>query len=372
MTLFNVAHTEADDWATAVRACANSLGGNPIGDNLGFVYVTDELAANLSEIHAFLIKATGIRHWVGSVGLGICADSFEYFGRPAMAVMTASLPEDAFRVFPTLEGYPNGLDAEAQDWIKKASPRFGIVHGDPNNPIIPDLLDELSDVSSTFLVGGLTASQSQGNHQVAGSITGGGLSGVLFSPEVKVATGLTQGCEPIAESHLISDCVDNIIIGLDGRQALDVFNEDIGQEMSQDLNQVAGYIHAAIPIEGTDTGDYMVRNLIAIDPVRGWLAIGGLLEPGGRVMFVRRDPKSASADLKNMLTKLKHRLGGPPRGGVYFSCLARGPSLFGEEGQEMSLIRENLGDMPLVGFYAGGEINNNRLYAYTGVLSLFL
>jgi small ligand-binding sensory domain FIST len=30
-----------------------------------------------------------------------------------------------------------------------------------------------------------------------------------------------------------------------------------------------------------------------------------------------------------------------------------------------------LGDFPLVGFYANGEISRDRLYRYTGVLTLF-
>ncbi len=38
----------------------------------------------------------------------------------------------------------------------------------------------------------------------------------------------------------------------------------------------------------------------------------------------------------------------------------------------MRLIRDELGDLPLAGFYANGEISNNRLYGYTGVLALFL
>ena len=45
---------------------------------------------------------------------------------------------------------------------------------------------------------------------------------------------------------------------------------------------------------------------------------------------------------------------------------------FGREGREIGLIREQLGDFPLVGFSAGGEISNARLYGYTGILVLFL
>ena len=35
-------------------------------------------------------------------------------------------------------------------------------------------------------------------------------------------------------------------------------------------------------------------------------------------------------------------------------------------------IRDTLGDFPLVGFFCNGEISHNRLYGYTGVLTLFL
>jgi small ligand-binding sensory domain FIST len=72
-----------------------------------------------------------------------------------------------------------------------------------------------------------------------------------------------------------------------------------------------------------------------------------------------------------MLASLKARLTGPPRGGVYVSCLGRGAQLFGKESQELRQIRDELGDFPLVGFYANGEISRDRLYGYTGVLTLF-
>ena len=115
-----------------------------------------------------------------------------------------------------------------------------------------------------------------------------------------------------------------------------------------------------------------MRNLIGIDPERGWLAIAEQIEPGERIIFVRRDAESAAQDLTRMLGRLKARLGRPPRGGVYVSCVARGPNMFGDAGGEMAMIQNALGDFPLIGFYAGGEISFNRLYTYTGVLTLFL
>ena len=60
------------------------------------------------------------------------------------------------------------------------------------------------------------------------------------------------------------------------------------------------------------------------------------------------------------------------RGGIYISCIARGAGLFGPDAAETRMIAEHLGAFPLTGFFANGEISHNRLYAYTGVLALFL
>ena len=370
MTPFKVSHATAEDWAHAAKACADGL-KTDANDTLGFVYVTDDLSEDLSSVLTYLRQKTGVEHWVGSIGMGICAGETEYFDRPAVAAMVMAIPEDSFSIFPSFSDDLGQLPQATLDWIEKAEPLFGVVHGDPGNADTPDLINDLAELTSGFLVGGLTSSR-EANHQIADRMTGGGVSGILFAPEIQVATGLSQGCAPVAGTHVISDCLDNVIIGLDGHRALDVFKEDVGELLARDLSRVSGYIHAALPIEGSDTGDYMVRNLMGIDPVRGWLAIGEQIDPGDRVMFVRRDPESARDDLRAMLQNLAKRLPEKPRGGLYFSCIARGPSMFGEEGKEMAILRETFDDVPIVGFYANGEISNSRLYSYTGVLTLFM
>lgn len=369
-TPFKVAHSGANDWAHAVQACTDGLGDIHPASNLGFVYITDHFAGNVSSIVHYLRDRTGIQRWVGGVGIGICAADTAYFDQPALAVMITCFPEDAFCVFPSISQDIEQLSRKHLEWIAKVSPHFGVVHGDPDNPKTPQLIEALATSTSAFLVGGLTTSR-HAHHQVAGRLTGGGLSGILFAPDVAVQTGLSQGCIPVGPSHLISDCIDNVLIGLDGRRALDVFKEDIGELLAKDLSRVAGYIHAALPLPGCDTGDYMVRSLIGIDPVHGWLGIGERVEPGGRIIFVKRDPASARDDLETMLDKVKNRMQSPPRGGLYFSCIARGSGMFGTPNQETALLRQRLGEVPLIGLYCGGEISNGRLYGYTGVLALF-
>jgi small ligand-binding sensory domain FIST len=368
---FVAAHAADKDWKRAAEACIDGLGTLPAGANLGFVYSSDQFAGELGDILAHLRQATGVEDWVGSLGIGVVSGADGYFDEAALAVMVAAFPDGAFRVMATLDADVDQMAADDRAWIDATEPTFAIVHGDPTNARTPALVDDLADTGAGFLVGGLTSSRGA-HHQVAGEVTDGGVSGVLFAPTVDVATSLSQGCTPMAEAHEITDCKDNVLMSLDGRPALEVFKEDIGELLAHDLQRVAGYVHAALPIAGTDTGDYTVRNLMAIDPDRGWLAIGAEVQPGDRVLFVRRDPSSAIEDMQAMLDRLKRRLDGPPVGGVYFSCLARGPSMFGSADHEMGMIRDTLGDFPVVGFFGEGEISNCRLYGYTGVLAVFV
>jgi small ligand-binding sensory domain FIST len=366
---FFAAHARGGGWAEVAKSCADQLRFLPAGANLGFVYATDALAADLGSILTFLRERTRIADWVGSVGFGVCASGHEYFGEPALAVLVAALPENRARLFTPAAA--NAATLTQDEWFERVHPMVAIAHGDPRDTDIGERVASLAADASLYLVGGLAAA-SEMPVQVAGRVVEGGLSGVLLAPDVPVLTGLTQGCSPIGPIRRITEASDNIISALDDRPALDVFKEDIGELLSRDLRRVAGLIFAGFPVAGSDTGDYLVRNLIGIDMPRGWLAVAQPVAVGDRVVFCRRDPAHAAADLSRMLSELKGRAGGPPRAGLYFSCIARGPNLFPDTARETSLIREAFGDFPLAGFFGNGEIAHNRIYGYTGVLTLFM
>jgi small ligand-binding sensory domain FIST len=200
----------------------------------------------------------------------------------------------------------------------------------------------------------------------------GGLSGVAFADSVTIATRLTQGCSPIGPKHTVTGSQRNILVTLDGRPALEVFLEDIGETLGEEIERIGGLVFAGLPIKGSDTGDYLVRNLVGIDPANKLVAIGEILPPNATVMFCRRDADTAQEDMTRMLDSIRQGLYSPPRGAVYYSCLGRGPSLFGPNSEELKMIGTALRDVPLVGFFCNGEISHNRLYGYTGVLTLFL
>ena len=59
-------------------------------------------------------------------------------------------------------------------------------------------------------------------------------------------------------------------------------------------------------------------------------------------------------------------------GAIYVSCSGRGGPHFGGPSAELQIVRHALGDVPLAGFFAGGEIAHHHLYGYTGVLTVFV
>src|SRR3546814_54234 len=285
---FRAAHAGGEDWHKAAAEWVGALGTLAPEHRLGFLYVTDNYAAEFEDIVAFLRQATGVQHWVGTVGFGVCATQREYFDEPALAVMIAALPEDAFRVFSGVVSDIGPVTDRHGGWIS-SHPPLAVVHAAPRNQHVPRLIHELAEATNGFLVGGLTASRGP-VVQVADEVAEGGLSGVMLALQaVPVAAGLTQGCTPIGPVHTVTSAEENILLEIDGRPALDVFKEDIGELRARDLNRVAGYIFAGLPVTGSDTGDYLVRNLVGIDPQHGAVAIVEYVDTGDTIMFCRRD-----------------------------------------------------------------------------------
>ncbi len=350
------------DAPSLLAQCRERLAGDRGRYNLGVVYLSDRLAPDAAGIVEGLRLMSGVERWVGGVALGVCGTDGEVFDRPALSLLLARLPEDAFQVFGPLDD--PGEDAALADFRRRSQPYLGLVHADPRHDRVPRLLEGLSGGGALYLVGGLLSSR--GGYPQSGRRLGeGALSGVLFTAQVPVITRLSQGCAPIGPRRTVTRADGQRLLELDGESALQALATDLEADGGGPMD-----VHVALPRAGSDTGDYLVRNLLGVDAREEALVVGEHLADGDTLMFCRRDPRSARRDLERMLDDIARALPGPPRAGFYVSCLARGPNLFDEPGLETRLIRERLGEFPLAGFFANGEIAGERLYGYTGVLTL--
>lgn len=366
---FCVAHAASPHWRIAAAECLEQLGRNASGASIGFLYLTDVYASRAQELLELLRMRTGVEHWVGTVGVGICAMHSEYMDQGAMAVMLGRFQPGTFRVLSQLRS-SSDLQRDPLS-VGGAAGNFAVVHADPRNARVPEIVLQLSRrLQSGYVVGGLSSSRSS-YPQIADGILEGGLSGVVFTDDVIVSTRLTQGCSPVGPARTVTRSHRNVLIEIDGRPALEVLRGDAGLPTSHDLAAEAGRLFAALPGDGDDAGDYSVRDLVGFDPERGYVALAHPVGSGTRLLFCRRDRRCAVEDMSRMLDSIRSGLYTRPRGALYFSCVGRGTNLFGEPSRELSMVREALGDVPLVGFFCNGEISHDRLYAHTGVLTLF-
>ncbi|HHY48296.1 MAG TPA: hypothetical protein GYA10_00885 [Alphaproteobacteria bacterium] len=389
---FASGHAADADWRVALRralddalrdarvATLNAQGAQNAGIEftLGFCYLSDHFAADAEAILGELQHRLSGVNWVGTVGVGVAATGAEHFDAPALALMLAPLPRRHFRVFSGRQP----LRADGGEF----HPHTALVHADGRTPDLQELLPELAArTASGYLFGGLSASRGR-SVQIADAVfDGGGLSGVAFAEQVGIVSRVTQGCQPIGPRRLVSRAQDNIVVALDGRPALDCALEDLGLPPDMVLEPVAEALSTTLvglhPSEDAEIvapaafgNDMLVRNIIGLDPRAGVVAIGDEVEKGAWLIFCRRDPAAALADLQRAAREIRDELFASERiaqGAIYVSCSGRGGPHFGRPAAELEVVRDVLGDVPLVGFFAGGEIAHSRLYGYTGVLSVF-
>ena len=369
----------------AGRAAHEASAAGPL--SLGFIYFTDAFAGQAELLYAELHRRWPRVSWVGCVGVGVAAGGVEYIDEPAVVLMLAALPPGRFEVFSGARK------------LQRIEPYAALVHADPATPDLPDLIAEMSDRTATgYLFGGLASSRGTAWH-IADGVWQGGLSGVAFSADVALVSRVTQGCQPVGATRRVTACDRNVITELDGEPALACLLRDTGIESLENpraaLQQLRGTLVGLTDASGTALGragqfgnDTRVRHIVGLDPARQAVAVADLVQPGMRAAFCQRDVQAARRDLVRICAEIRDEvesldepalhgapgLPAPPsriRGAIYVSCTGRGGPHFGAPSAELKTLQHALGDVPLVGFFAAGEIARHHLYGYTGVLTVF-
>ena len=422
MKLFPYAHATHPQWQMAAALVLAQLRAQMAlhdyasAPTLALLYITDHYAASAREILEHLgSELPLVTDWSGTVGVGLVSNNVEYWNEPALAVMLLEIPGDQYRVFSGVA--PLGLGFEAHT---------ALVHADPETADLGELIEEMAQRTNTgYLFGGLTSSRGpavqfavggNGNIRGQGAASGvfsGGLSGVAFGPEVAMVSRVTQGCMPVSAVHEVSEADHNVVIALDGEPALDVLLRDLDVSLEQPQEALdvvrttlVGLVAAQdVAQDGPSTAlrqtgnfgeDVLVRHIIGLDPGRRGVAVSERVAAGAQLVFCRRNVQAARADLTRICAEIREELEPqeqeletahalqasaleaaphPARriaAAVYVSCTGRGGQHFGGPSAEMQLVRRALGDVPLVGFFAAGEIAHNHVYGYTGVLTVFM
>ncbi|NJP09072.1 MAG: hypothetical protein HC866_05930 [Leptolyngbyaceae cyanobacterium RU_5_1] len=379
--------------------------------NLGLVFISSAFASEHSRLMPLLRERLGDIALIGCGGSGVIGmtphQPREIEGEPALTLVLASLPGVQVHPFHLSPDELPDLDSSPDTWIDLVGispaeqPKF-VLLADSSFSRVNDLLQGLDFAySGATKVGGLVS----GSSSAAGLFCNyrlhrEGVVGVALSGNIALDAIVAQGCRPIGQPYLVSEGERNILLALETppssslssygggavvsqkRTPLEVLQELIQSLSEEDraLAQHSLFVGVAQTEfkQTLEQGDFLIRQLIGVDPRVGAIAIGDRIRPGQRIQFHLRDAKASAEDLETLLHRYHTTITAnstPAIGALMFACLGRGQGLYGEPDFDSQLFSQHLPDVPLSGFFCNGEIGpvggSTFLHGFTSVFGIF-
>lgn len=386
--IWRSAIARSNDLAECVESCAAEVRGAEPAD-LVMVFVSSLFRHRFDEVPGLLARHLPSRRVLGCSGGGTIGAGRELEHTPAVALSAATMPGVDLATFhleaddlPDLDGPPDAWH-RALGVPPEPIPHF-VLLSDPFSFDVESLASGLDYAyPRSTKVGGLASdSPAPGGNAlfVDGDLHESGLAGLALSGNVQVDTVVAQGCRPIGEPMVITRCRHNLLLELDGRAPMQVLQDMLPRLEERDRRLIRHSLFLGVVMDPTNAepgpGDFLIRNLMGVDPEGGALAVGAELRHGQTVQFHLRDARTSAEDLERMLARYADRTAGArPEGALLFSCLGRGQYLYGEADHDSRALRSRLGEVPVTGFFCNGEIGpvggSTYVHGYTSCIGLF-
>ena len=314
---------------------------------LAFVFVSGDGHGQAHALLHAVRRVTGARAVIGCSGAGVLTERAEVEGDTAVAVLVVS--DDRLTAAPFLVDDLAAAGDEAGPQIARRVAEAVFQGGCVM--VMPDargldpraLLNRLDDALGFVPLIGAVAAGMPLFELFNTDAEQGALVGVALAGE-EPAIGVAQGCMPIGEPFVITGADETVVRTIGSRPALEILKEAIdtlpdAQARIQRAGVFAGLAMdpAKSPLE---RGDFLVRNLVGVDPSSGAIAVAETVKVGQTIQFQIRDAIAARDDLEATLSRVAAALAGRrPLFGCYFNCAGRGRGLFGVPDHDVTLIR---------------------------------
>lgn len=351
------------------------------------LFVSRPFADRYEEAGALLADRLPSRVVLGASAAGVIGDAQELEGKPCVSVTAALLPGVKIHAFSIQDEDLPDLDDSPRAWEKligilpTENPQF-ILLADPFSFRLENFLMGLDFAfPKSAKVGGLASGGNQPGRNALylnNLCLRTGLVGVALTGDIVLETVVAQGCRPIGQPLRITDCKENILTGLEGQSPVKILQSLFMELSERDRQLMKQALFLGLAMTATKEqllpGDFLIRNIIGVDNEQGSIAVGALLRPGQTVQFHLRDSKSSTEDLRAVFERVGENKT-KTRGALLFSCVGRGKSLYGRPNHDTAFFVQNVGPVPLGGFFCNGEIGpvggTTYLHGYTSSFGLF-
>ena len=370
------------------RALSEQLDG--ARPDLVFAFVSPQYSSSYAAIPDLVHNHFSPACFIGCTAMGVIGGGREIeqhiAGNPAFSLTAAALPDVDIRAFHLESGDLPDADAGPEAWVEALGvPRQPRAHflllADPHSfdpqPLLMGLDFAYGDATK---IGGLASAMEANCLFLDGESHGSGLVGLALQGDIEVDTVVAQGCRPIGEPMTITECRHNLIIQLDERPAAQVLVELFQTLSPEDQELLRHALHLGIASTEFkvkfEQGDFLIRNVLNLDQEKGFIAVGDVPRNGQTVQFHLRDARTAAEDLELMLGNYgRNPAPTAPSGALLFTCNGRGEYLFGQGNHDSGVFVDKVGEIPLGGFFCGGEIgqvgSSTYLHGYTCSFGIF-
>jgi small ligand-binding sensory domain FIST len=379
------------DWRTALEGALKQidLPADNASVDLALLFASSEYAPEYPQLLAEARRVLGSGVLIGCSGQGVIGGVEEIEQEPAVSLLAFSLPGADLRPFHVSQADIHD-DESAASWLgdlRQDGPDVNawMLLADPFSLDADRLLTTLDAAyPGKPLVGGLASGnpmRQQTHLFLNDEVLEDGAVALAISGPYTVHTVVSQGAQPIGETWTVTGAHGNIVDTLGMRPALDILVETFRalpppvQERARS-NLLVGLAMNEYQDE-FHRGDFLIRNLLGIDQEKGVIAIGAVPRVGQTLQFQLRDPEAADEDLTALLGQARQELGDQQViGGLLCACNGRGIGLFGAPGHDARAINNQLGPIPLAGFFCNGEIGpiggKPFLHGFTASLALIV
>lgn len=378
--------SDARDAAQAVEELMAPIDGRVTPDavNLLWLFSTAHFEDELEDVIAQLRKMFPSALMLGCTGEGTIGGDRELERMPSMSLLVGTLPGVDVRPFHLTQGQLEGAESQF-DWerLVGAAPESKPVFLSLVDPFRFDVHSFVERLNEFFpgapLLGGVASAGNAPRENrliLDGELYDEGAVGVALSGALDVATVVSQGCRPIAQPFVITKGGGNVILELGGKPVLEQLNEVVSGLSEQDENLARQALFLGRVIDehksGFTRGDFLIQNILGFDRKSGAVGIAGHARIGATVQFHVRDAACADEDLRKLLAPHADK---DVRGALLFGCNGRGTHMWPEPHHDVTVMREILGEVPLAGFFCGGEFGpvggRNFIHGYTASIALF-
>lgn len=369
----------------AAEEIKQDLGGDP---DLLLAFVAPAFREHYRELPEHIARLLKAQVFAGCSASGLIGGGLELEQEAALVLVGARLPDVTIKGFHIEDDALPDPDAAPGKWEELVGVPAA---GEPHFILLPDpfsfRIDSLAQgldyaYPGSVKIGGLASgAHNPGKNALFlnKEVFKGGAVGVVLSGNIKVDSIVAQGCRPVGPTFRVSKCMNNILLELDGKPALQALYEVL-EKMSKKEQELAKYsLFLGVVMdefkEEFGHGDFLIRNILGLEPNSGALLVGEVLRTERTVQFHLRDAETSSDDLRMMLKRYKEKSTASPEGALLFSCLGRGEHLYGIPNHDSDCFKDYLGPIPLGGFFCNGEIGpvggNTFLHGYTSSFGLF-